>query len=351
MREMLSTTAALYGQGMGDKVALITDGRFSGATRGFCIGHVGPEAAVGGPIALLRDGDIITIDAVKGTIEVSSRTRSDAELAERRWKYLDRRLRAVTHPGRRDCYGYQSGTLWKYAQTVGGRREGRRTTHPGGLGRAHEMFHTAASLFGDSERAVQPRAALSRGHRRRGGRAPGGALVQPRGREGPLSGAGAARPSARQRRGHAAPARARPDVADDRPRRRRSRPRTSGSTTSTRRPSPARTSATGRWRSPISSSSSSASAEARPTRRRCSGPRARRARGAVERRVGGADRVAGAFVEKLEAARIVGKAEPHRLVVLPAEAVELRSVAAVSSPCRTKSAVSLCRPRSATEPT
>src|ERR1700720_1516342 len=63
MREMLTTTAALYGQGMGDKVALITDGRFSGATRGFCVGHVGPEAAVGGPIALLRDGDIIAIDA------------------------------------------------------------------------------------------------------------------------------------------------------------------------------------------------------------------------------------------------------------------------------------------------
>ena len=71
MREMLSTTAALYGQGMGGKVALITDGRFSGATRGFCIGHVGPEAAVGGPIGLLRDGDIITIDAENGTLDVN----------------------------------------------------------------------------------------------------------------------------------------------------------------------------------------------------------------------------------------------------------------------------------------
>ena len=71
MREMLSTTAALYGQGMGGKVALITDGRFSGATRGFCIGHVGPEAAVGGPIGLLQDGDIITIDAAKGILDVS----------------------------------------------------------------------------------------------------------------------------------------------------------------------------------------------------------------------------------------------------------------------------------------
>ena len=85
MREMLSTTAALTGQGTGGKVALITDGRFSGATRGFCIGHVGPEAALGGPIALLRDGDMITIDAVNGTIDVAL---SDAELAERRksWK-------------------------------------------------------------------------------------------------------------------------------------------------------------------------------------------------------------------------------------------------------------------------
>ena len=77
MREMLATTSAIYGQGMGDKVALITDGRFSGATRGFCIGHVGPEAAVGGPIALIKDGDIITIDAIKGILEVNL---SDEEL-------------------------------------------------------------------------------------------------------------------------------------------------------------------------------------------------------------------------------------------------------------------------------
>ena len=70
MREMLATTSAIYGQGMGDKV-VITDGRFSGATRGFCIGHVGPEAAVGGPIALIKDGDIITIDAIKGVLEVN----------------------------------------------------------------------------------------------------------------------------------------------------------------------------------------------------------------------------------------------------------------------------------------
>ena len=85
MREMLSTTAALYGQGMGDKVALITDGRFSGATRGFCVGHVGPEAALGGPIGLVRDGDIIAIDADKGTLDVEL---TAAELAERAkaWK-------------------------------------------------------------------------------------------------------------------------------------------------------------------------------------------------------------------------------------------------------------------------
>ena len=65
MREMLATTAAIYGQGMGDKVALITDGRFSGATRGFCVGHVSPEAAVLGPIALVEDGDEIILDGKK----------------------------------------------------------------------------------------------------------------------------------------------------------------------------------------------------------------------------------------------------------------------------------------------
>ena len=85
MREMLSTTAALYGQGMGDKLALITDGRFSGATRGFCVGHVGPEAAVGGPIALIRDGDMIVLNAEKGTLDVEL---SQAELDQRAkaWK-------------------------------------------------------------------------------------------------------------------------------------------------------------------------------------------------------------------------------------------------------------------------
>ncbi|HJE22624.1 MAG TPA: dihydroxy-acid dehydratase [Methylorubrum populi] len=116
MREMLSTTAALYGQGMGDKVALITDGRFSGATRGFCVGHVGPEAAIGGPIGLLRDGDIITLDAIKGTLEVAL---SDAELAQRRTEWTPRGNTAT------------SGYLWKYAQTVGPAVNGA-VTHPGG---------------------------------------------------------------------------------------------------------------------------------------------------------------------------------------------------------------------------
>src|SRR5205807_6247802 len=116
MREMLSTTAALTGQGTGGKVALITDGRFSGATRGFCIGHVGPEAAVGGPIAHLRDGDMITIDAVNGTIDVAL---SDEELTKRKKDWKPR-------PSE-----YGSGYLWKYAQQVGPAVNGA-VTHPGG---------------------------------------------------------------------------------------------------------------------------------------------------------------------------------------------------------------------------
>jgi dihydroxy-acid dehydratase len=121
MREMLSTTAALYGQGVGEKVALITDGRFSGATHGFCIGHVSPEAAVGGPIGLLRDGDKITIDAVAGTIDVAL---SDSELAQRRqaWK-----------PRQND---FQSGALWRYSQTVGTAEKGA-VTHPGARAETH----------------------------------------------------------------------------------------------------------------------------------------------------------------------------------------------------------------------
>ncbi|TIV69220.1 MAG: dihydroxy-acid dehydratase [Mesorhizobium sp.] len=121
MREMLSTTAALYGQGMGGKVALITDGRFSGATRGFCIGHVGPEATVGGPIGLIKNGDVISIDAVKGTIEVAL---SDAELAARAKSWKARKT------------DYQSGAIWKYAQTVGSARDGA-VTHPGGAKETH----------------------------------------------------------------------------------------------------------------------------------------------------------------------------------------------------------------------
>ena len=121
MREMLATTAALYGQGAGDKVALITDGRFSGATRGFCIGHVGPEAAVGGPIGLLKDGDMITINAETGDISVDL---SDDELAKRKADWIPRET------------DYQSGTIWKYAQTVGSAEKGA-LTHPGAKAEKH----------------------------------------------------------------------------------------------------------------------------------------------------------------------------------------------------------------------
>lgn len=121
MREMLSTTAALYGQGVGGKVALITDGRFSGGTRGFCVGHVGPEAAVGGAIGLIKDGDIIRIDAEAGTIDVKL---SDEELAERKKSWKPRKT------------NYNSGALWKYAQTVGCARDGA-VTHPGAKEETH----------------------------------------------------------------------------------------------------------------------------------------------------------------------------------------------------------------------
>jgi dihydroxy-acid dehydratase len=121
MREMLSTTSAIYGQGLGESVALITDGRFSGGTRGFCIGHLGPEAATGGPIALLKDGDIIDIDATKGTLDVRL---TKAEFAARRKKWKPRQ------------HDFQSGTLWKYAQTVGPAHKGA-VTHPGGDAETH----------------------------------------------------------------------------------------------------------------------------------------------------------------------------------------------------------------------
>ncbi len=126
MREMLSTTAALYGQGTGGKVALITDGRFSGGTRGFCIGHVGPEAAVGGPIGLIKDGDIIRIDANEGTMDVKL---SDEELEQRRAEWKPRKT------------NYNSGALYKYAQLVGPARDGA-VTHPG----AKEETHVFVNL-------------------------------------------------------------------------------------------------------------------------------------------------------------------------------------------------------------
>jgi dihydroxy-acid dehydratase len=121
MREMLSTTAALYGIGMGEKVALITDGRFSGGTRGFCVGHVGPEAAVGGPIGLLKNGDIISIDAEKGSLKVNL---TRGELAARRKKWKPRK------------HDFQSGALWRYAQTVGSAEKGA-VTHPGAKAETH----------------------------------------------------------------------------------------------------------------------------------------------------------------------------------------------------------------------
>jgi dihydroxy-acid dehydratase len=122
MREMLATTAALSGQGMGKKVALITDGRFSGATRGFCVGHVGPEAAHGGPIALLKNGDMVTIDAVSGALSVDL---SDEELAERKANWS----------GPRETI-YATGAIWKFAKLVGETYKGA-VTHPGGKAERH----------------------------------------------------------------------------------------------------------------------------------------------------------------------------------------------------------------------
>jgi dihydroxy-acid dehydratase len=121
MREMLATTAALYGQGMGEKVALITDGRFSGATRGFCIGHVGPEAADCGPIALVENGDTIAIDADAGTIELEV----EAEVLDARRAKWQARLN-----------DYRAGALWRYAETVGPAVSGA-VTHPGAMAETH----------------------------------------------------------------------------------------------------------------------------------------------------------------------------------------------------------------------
>ncbi|MFK7834646.1 MAG: dihydroxy-acid dehydratase [Sulfitobacter sp.] len=125
MREMLATTAALSGQGMGKKVALITDGRFSGATRGFCVGHVGPEAAMGGPIGLLKNGDMITINAITGSIDVDL---TDEEMAARK----------AAWPGPRET-NYASGALWKYAQLVGPTYLGA-VTHPGAAAETHDYM-------------------------------------------------------------------------------------------------------------------------------------------------------------------------------------------------------------------
>ena len=121
MREMLSTTAAIYGQGLGETVALITDGRFSGGTRGFCIGHVGPEAATGGMIGLLKDGDEIIIDATKGAINV---TLSDEEIIKRKKEWKPRQT------------NHNSGSIWKYAQTVGPAYKGA-VTQPGAKNETH----------------------------------------------------------------------------------------------------------------------------------------------------------------------------------------------------------------------
>ena len=121
MREMLSTTAALYGQGQSDQLALVTDGRFSGATRGLCVGHVGPEAQVGGPIALVQDGDIIAIDAEAGTIEL-----------EVDQSVLDQRLKHWTPIET----NYGSGAIWKFAEGVGPAHKGA-VTHPGQKGERH----------------------------------------------------------------------------------------------------------------------------------------------------------------------------------------------------------------------
>ena len=126
MREMLATTAAIYGQGMGDKVALITDGRFSGATRGFCVGHVSPEAAICGPIALVENGDEIVLDAENGEISLNV---SVKVLNERKKLWKERKT------------DFNSGTLWKYSKTVGSAAFGA-VTHPG----AKEETHIYADI-------------------------------------------------------------------------------------------------------------------------------------------------------------------------------------------------------------
>src|SRR5262249_50765910 len=121
MREMLGVTALVYGQGMGEKVALVTDGRFSGATRGMMIGHVGPEAAAGGPIGLVRDGevvregDVVRIDCIASSIDILIPA---VEMAARRAAYMPHQPEHL------------AGVLEKYAKLVGSAREGA-VTHAG----------------------------------------------------------------------------------------------------------------------------------------------------------------------------------------------------------------------------
>ncbi|NMM01218.1 dihydroxy-acid dehydratase [Paraburkholderia sp. RP-4-7] len=126
MREMLSVTAAIYGQGMGEKVALLTDGRFSGATRGMCIGYVGPEAAAGGPIRLLRDGDRIHIDAHKGTLDVEL---SDEELTRRAKEAVPftrgrlggvlEKYEALVRPANLGAVTHSGAVEWPYEASIG----------------------------------------------------------------------------------------------------------------------------------------------------------------------------------------------------------------------------------------
>ena len=115
MPEMLSTTGAIYGQGLGEEVALITDGRFSGGTHGISIGHVGPEAAVGGPIGLIKNGDVVEINTDKGLLKVHL---TNKELLKRKKKWKPKKIE------------YTTGTLWKYSQSVGPAYKGA-VTHPG----------------------------------------------------------------------------------------------------------------------------------------------------------------------------------------------------------------------------
>jgi dihydroxy-acid dehydratase len=112
MREMLGVTAALVGEGLGESVALLTDGRFSGATRGFMVGHVAPEAAMGGPIAALREGDIITIDVDEKRLDVAL---TDEEIAARMAEWQAPKPR------------YVSGVMAKYAALVSSAAEGAIT--------------------------------------------------------------------------------------------------------------------------------------------------------------------------------------------------------------------------------